>query len=167
MEKEILIKLVDDGLSMKKIANKLGKGQSTIRYWLNKHNLSTKRKLLNEDKENRICPKCGKLKNRSEFYHRRGKDGASVYCKICTGEQTMERMREFKNKCVEYKGGECEKCGYNKCKGALEFHHIDRSKKDFTISHSRAYSFDDKIKKELDKCILLCSNCHKEEHNGV
>ena len=49
MEKEILVKLVDEGLSMYKIAKELHKGQTTIRYWLNKYNLSTKRKLSNEE----------------------------------------------------------------------------------------------------------------------
>ena len=55
-------------------------------------------------------------------------------------------------------------CGYNSCIAALEFHHRDPTQKDFTISKIKNRSFDMKVKQELDKCDLLCSNCHKETH---
>lgn len=164
MKIEIIEKLVNDGLTIREISKELNKGQTTIRYWLLKYNLSTKRKISNEDKENRYCPRCGETKNRSEFYKRRGKEGSSVYCKPCTTEQTLERMRLFKQKCVEYKGGKCEICGYDKYNGALDFHHIEPDKKDFGIGNRKSYGFDDKVKKELDKCILICANCHREIH---
>ena len=66
---------------------------------------------------------------------------------------------------VTYKGGKCQICGYNKCIQALEFHHLDPSKKDFSIS-GKSYSFQ-RLKSEIDKCIMVCSNCHKEIHNGI
>ena len=71
-----------------------------------------------------------------------------------------------KQMCVNYKGGKCFSCGYNKCLAALEFHHINPNEKEFNIGTKlkRLDSFDD-IKSELDKCILLCSNCHRELHN--
>ena len=49
------------------------------------------------------------------FHRRRGKENGSVYCKGCSTNQTLERMRKLKNQMVEYKGGCCVKCGYNKC----------------------------------------------------
>lgn len=55
--------------------------------------------------------------------------------------------------------------GYNKYIGALEFHHKDPNSKDFNISQCRSHKFSQKIKDELDKCSLLCSNCHREEHS--
>ena len=67
-------------------------------------------------------------------------------------------------KCSNYKGGKCEYCNYDTYVGALEFHHKDPSGKDFTISKIKSHKFDDVIIAELDKCLLLCSNCHKEEH---
>lgn len=73
----------------------------------------------------------------------------------------LERKREL----VEYKGGKCIKCGYDKCLDALEFHHRDESEKEFTISVSKNYSTDS-LKKEADKCDLLCANCHRELHSG-
>lgn len=74
------------------------------------------------------------------------------------------RRRILREKAIEYKGNKCEVCGYSKCKQALEFHHLDENKKDFGISekgYSRSW---DKIKTELDKCIMLCANCHRETH---
>jgi hypothetical protein len=59
-----------------------------------------------------------------------------------------------------YKGGKCLLCGYNKCPRALEFHHRDANEKTFDLSSAcRGWN---KIKIELDKCDLLCSNCHRE-----
>lgn len=69
----------------------------------------------------------------------------------------------LKEKLVEYKGGKCEKCGYNKCITALEFHHLDPSEKDFGIGNYSILSFE-KLKREVDKCILVCANCHREIH---
>ena len=77
------------------------------------------------------------------------------------------RRNNLKKMAIEYKGGCCQECGYDKAKTALEFHHLDPKKKDFGISskgHTRSW---EKIKEELDKCILLCSNCHREIHEGL
>jgi hypothetical protein len=63
---------------------------------------------------------------------------------------------------VQYKGEKCEKCGYSKCIEALEFHHIDPTQKDFNVS-SHSYS-SKRMTSEVDKCLLLCSNCHREIH---
>jgi DNA invertase Pin-like site-specific DNA recombinase len=77
-------------------------------------------------------------------------------------KSVVEWRKRTKIQLVEYKGGECEKCGYKKCIDALEFHHKDPNEKDFTIS-GKSWSFE-RLKKEADKCILVCSNCHKEIH---
>lgn|SRR5574337_1117061 len=74
---------------------------------------------------------------------------------------TLFRQR-LKLKAIQYKGGRCKNCGYNKSIRALGFHHLDASQKDFNIS-SYAKSWE-RIKKELDKCVLLCANCHMERH---
>ena len=68
---------------------------------------------------------------------------------------------------VEYKGGKCERCGYSQRIGALEFHHLDSSKKDFNISQ-RGYTRGWKqVVEELEKCAMLCANCHRELHAQV
>jgi len=68
---------------------------------------------------------------------------------------------------VKYKGGKCqiESCGYDKCVEALEFHHLDPDKKDFGIG-GKTKSIE-KLKAEVDKCIMVCANCHREIHAGI
>lgn len=78
-------------------------------------------------------------------------------------EQNRKKRIKVKQHCIEYKGGKCENCGYSKCTAALEFHHTDPSKKDFALSDAYRKSIV-KINEELDKCKLLCVNCHREAH---
>lgn len=88
-------------------------------------------------------------------------------CLKCQTEATQKRRDKVKELAVEYKGGKCEICGYNKYFGALEFHHKDPSQKDFGIS-SKGYTRSwEKVKEELDKCIMVCANCHREIHGGM
>jgi hypothetical protein len=80
-------------------------------------------------------------------------------------DAVRKRRLKIKQMAVDYKGGKCEKCGYDKCIDALEFHHLNESEKEFGIGekgHTRSW---EDIKKELDKCVLLCANCHREEHS--
>ena len=71
----------------------------------------------------------------------------------------------FLSKIKESLGGKCIRCGYDTCLKALEFHHIDPSKKDFTISNDHFRLLD--AVEEIKKCILICSNCHKELHDNL
>lgn len=72
---------------------------------------------------------------------------------------------KVKIKLIEYKGGKCILCDYNKCSSALHFHHLNPNEKDFSIG-GKSLSFE-KLKNEVDKCILVCSNCHSEIHEGL
>ena len=119
---------------------------------------------------NRICKKCNTEKDNSEFSDMKRKNkpiSKHSYCKSCLQLDTLLRRRKFKLECLKYKGFKCEICGYHKSEAALDFHHKDPSQKDFNISKIRTCSFEKnktKIVTELDKCILLCSNCHRELH---
>jgi hypothetical protein len=88
-------------------------------------------------------------------------------CKKCNVDAVTRRRRKLKQLALEYKGGKCELCGYDKCARALQFHHTDPNEKEFGIAakgHTKSF---EKIKIELDKCMLLCSNCHAEEHDRL
>ncbi|HIE36271.1 MAG TPA: hypothetical protein EYP89_03435 [Candidatus Omnitrophica bacterium] len=74
------------------------------------------------------------------------------------------RRKELRLKAIAYKGGKCQICSYNKCTEALELHHLNGSKKEFGISCKGITRSWKKIKSELDKCILVCANCHREIH---
>jgi hypothetical protein len=87
-------------------------------------------------------------------------------CKSCFNAYCIQRWIKRKQQAIKYKGGCCQKCGYDKFYGALEFHHLDPSEKDGDWHKLRLKSWD-KIKYELDKCILLCANCHREAHNAL
>ena len=79
-------------------------------------------------------------------------------------EAVRKRRKEIRKRAVAYKGYRCERCGYDDCMEALEFHHNDPSKKDFGISskgYTRSWM---RVQKELDKCVMLCANCHREVH---
>lgn len=102
------------------------------------------------------CGKCGKFADKYETSH--------SYCKSCSKDCTLKRQRDNKNDYINYKGGKCEMCGYSKCPAALQFHHKDPTKKDFGIAQHKNVKINNKIRNELDKCLLLCANCHAEKH---
>lgn len=111
------------------------------------------------ERDFRNCKYHGFVEFRNE-----SKTGNHFRCVKCCSESVKRRRAKLKDLAIEYMGGSCQACGYSKCKDALEFHHKDPSQKDFGIG-SKGYtrSFD-KVRIELDKCVMLCANCHREEH---
>lgn len=86
--------------------------------------------------------------------------------KFNTYPRQKERGLKRKLELVEYKGGKCEKCGYNKNVAALQFHHINPEEKEIKLDARRLSSTNmDTLYKEVDKCMLLCANCHAEIHH--
>lgn len=82
-------------------------------------------------------------------------------------QAVTKRRRLLKLKSIELKGGKCQICGYNKHPGALDFHHVDPATKSFAISgggFSRSWK---SLQAELQKCILVCANCHREIELGL
>ena len=93
-------------------------------------------------------------------------EGRGYYrCAKCRSSSVSNRRKKVKQILVEYKGGKCEICGYNKCIAALEFHHKDHKEKDFNLSKNGITFGIKRAKKEVDKCMLVCSNCHREVHS--
>ena len=167
--------LVNQNKSSHAIAKELGISQTTVRYWLKKYNLKTKIKHScysyesdNIDTTKKKCPQCQEIKliNSENFYIRKQSGKPHAWCKKCNDKIAYQRQKEIKQKAVDYKGGKCCVCGYNRYAGALEFHHLDAQTKDYNISDLKSYSMN-KIKSELDKCILVCRNCHAEIHGKV
>lgn len=120
----------------------------------------TKRQIVDNSLE---CTKCNKTKPVSEFYKNNNSPGYRYYCKQCDNALIYERQVERKKKFVEYKGGKCIRCGYNRYIGALDFHHRDPNEKEFEINTN--YTLE-RMMIELDKCDLICANCHREEHGN-
>lgn len=77
------------------------------------------------------------------------------------------RRKKIRQMAISYLGNKCYFCGYNKCLDALDFHHLDKSTKEFGLSQNGMTRSWEKTKNELKKCILVCSNCHREIHAGL
>lgn len=111
----------------------------------------------------KICRICNNEMTIDNFYMRDRGKRPSTMCKKCFIKYTTLRWRRIKENAVLYKGGKCERCGYNKCIDAFDLHHNNPSEKEFDWRSMRRKS-KEILYKELDKCSLLCSNCHRELH---
>lgn len=78
-----------------------------------------------------------------------------------------KRRKKIKAMAIDYKGGKCCVCGYNRCNSALDFHHKDEKNKKFGLSVRGLTRSWERTKAEVDKCILVCANCHREIHEGI
>lgn len=94
--------------------------------------------------------------------NRKYKDRREALIKAVT-----KRRKKIKVMAIEYKGGKCQNCGYHRCNGALELHHKDENTKSFGIGDKGYTRSWEKVKMELDKCVLLCANCHREVSAGI
>jgi hypothetical protein len=115
----------------------------------------------------KTCYQCkNELPFTDEYFYTRTKwSKNNCYCKSCSRVRKNTTILKTKTWAVEYKGGKCIICGYDKYVGALEFHHLNPNEKDFGIATGKQDK--EKLKKELDKCVLVCSNCHREIHHGI
>lgn len=106
------------------------------------------------------CVICGR---QYSYDHRKGH--TKEKCNTCRSNERVDRT-ELKREMVAYKGGRCEACGYDRCLRALCFHHVDAASKRFHFAGSHLRSRRS-LWAELDKCVLLCMNCHNELHAGL
>lgn len=85
-------------------------------------------------------------------------------CNTCN---TNIRRFRIKKKAVDYKGGKCIDCDWTGDIAGFDFHHLDPEQKDFMITGINAAGMKwEKIKTELDKCVLLCARCHRLKHSN-
>ena len=112
---------------------------------------------------NKICPKHGACNFKFEKQSKKGY--ARWRCLKCSSERQIKSHKNTKIKLVMACGGKCNICGYDRCMSAMEFHHLDRDKKEFQISR-KSFSFDRKLE-EAKKCLLVCCRCHREIEAGM
>ena len=108
----------------------------------------------------RYCSRCKITQELKNFYKRK-RGGYKNWCKKCLIEYNPIINYKNKIKAIEYKGGQCSICGYNKCYWSMHFHHTNPNTKEFNLNRMWRKKWDN-IVLELEKCILLCSNCHGE-----
>lgn len=102
--------------------------------------------------------KKSKIRDYHREYYSKNKEKIRAYHRKYYNENRS------KKDAVEYMGGKCVLCGYSKCIAALDFHHRNPEEKEFNFKWNAQKSRLSKIVNELDKCILLCANCHREVH---
>jgi hypothetical protein len=179
--KDKIQKLYDKGYNYTKIIDELKCSKGTVSYHLSLYVKEKKKQKVDflKELENNIPEnKNDFIENNSEkLTTRELKYFLKTYYKSpnkglergnIPKEYYSERRRSIKKQLIDYKGGSCIVCGYNKSYRSLHFHHLNPDDKDFTLGHKWGkLGFNDEIKKELDKCVLVCANCHGEIHDGL
>ena len=171
---EKILSLRKEGKSYKEITKILGCAMSTVSYHCQLHKMGDNNQKVSEDEKEQFqkmydeigsLKKVAKLTGRSFETVKKYVQVRTRVKKVTNSESVILWRKRTKKKLIEYKGGKCELCGYNKCDSALQFHHKDHTEKYFSIS-GRSLSFD-RLKEEVDKCMLVCSNCHAEIHEKI
>lgn len=121
------------------------------------------------DQTSKRCYVCKAVKSLDDFYAASSRyDGKQSKCKACDNEHATQRIRERKKQIDAYLGQPvCSHCGFTHTSfDPFDLHHVDPTTKEYAISKMWGYSWA-KIKAEIDKCILLCKNCHAIEHERI
>jgi hypothetical protein len=160
--------LIETGATMREMADALEVSPYKVQYWLKKFGLRTKngvgRRPHVEGQKlpvvTRTCRRHGSTRYVLQAHggHR---------CKRCRADAVARRRRRVKELLVGEAGGRCVVCGYDKCVAALGFHHLDPSTKSFGLAQAGITRAIDEVRREAEKCILVCSNCHAEIELGV
>jgi transposase len=164
--------LVELGMSIAKIAEKVSLSKAAVRYWMKRYGLKTqsppggRRSAESQEAIDRgvtratmICAHHGK----SEF----ALDARGYYrCVHCRSAAVARRRRKLKLTLIREAGGACRLCGYSRCPSALEFHHMEPLEKSFGLSAKGVARSLAKAREEARKCVLLCATCHAEVEAG-
>lgn len=111
------------------------------------------------------CSRCRRFLPIKDFPSTTSRDkklnyGYRIYCILCSRPVHKVRRAAIKTKFIEHAGGKCQRCGYNEFISALDFHHIYAAQKEHNVAHIMYLSDFEKVWREIDKCCLLCRNCH-------
>ena len=187
-----ILKLFKEGLSYEKIGKQCGVSGNYIKKLLKKNGieLPVRRKINPKETFNKGKRKKEIVKNNDNWHERKN----GLYCEVCGKELTGNQKKFCSKKCKEKKysqeqyhtlyarkqdksgaemkaeyikkmGGCCSVCGYKKNLASLVFHHVDPSRKKFTVGARDIVRRSTKsIEEELSNCIVLCQNCHNELH---
>lgn len=159
MYKKDLYLKIEEGYSTRQLAEHFNCSQTNIRHWLKRYNLTTNKNKLR-------CIICNaNLRGNQRKYCSNNCKSKGFYNSSNGYYKQTQKVTERKLKLVTLKGGKCSLCGYNKNLAALEFHHVDSNLKQFSLDARRLGNNSWKtIITEAEKCILFCSNCHREHH---
>lgn len=166
LSREVLVELVEAGLSVRQIAATVDRSAATVRHWLRHFDLRTQ--------PSRYGPRGGtagaelmrECTRHGWTWFRRTGTSNRYRCAKCVVESVSARRRRVKEILVAEAGGRCAACGYADCIGVLQFHHVDPATKRFHLGREGVARSLNRARAEARKCILLCANCHAEVELG-
>src|SRR6185437_7416964 len=167
LDRDELAALIDAGLSIRGIAAATGRSATTVRHRLRRHQLETRlaaiRRIVASADGADLQLLCGRH-GRTTFRMRASDE--QYRCLPCRSEQVIARRRRARASLVVEAGGKCASCGYDRYVGALHFHHVDPATKVFALGGGATRSVE-RNRREAEKCVLLCANCHAEVEAGL
>jgi transposase len=168
--RERLEGLVELGRTHREMAAELGVSLGTVQYWVTRFGLRgaaggrrAKRRNARESGRLVIQDDCTRHGWTDFFLEGRG----FYRCKRCRQERVVARRKRLKEILVAEAGGCCALCGYDRHIGALQFHHLDRGEKRFSLGERGLTRSLERCRQEATKCVLLCGNCHAEVEAGL
>ena len=170
ISRERLEELVRTGFSIRAMAEELGVGYTTVRHWLRRYCLTTRRAerlaataAARDAGAATATAECGRH-GMTTF----GRTASGRYrCLKCRSEAVTDRRRRVKQRLVDAAGGCCALCGYDRSPAALQFHHTVPADKAFIIAANGVTRSLGRALEEARKCVLLCATCHAEVEAGV
>lgn len=112
------------------------------------------------------CTKCKRILPLSAFGWRdKSKGTLRSDCKECHSNYMKQKYQQKKNEIQELKSHlKCAKCGESRGY-VLDFHHINPEEKTANISRLTSNTSNiSRVYEEIQKCVVLCANCHREFH---
>jgi IS30 family transposase len=172
LDRGTLADLVESGASVAEIAEAVSRGKGTVRHWLKRYGLQTAGIAGRRSRAHHAEARERGLRTVRSCCHRHGEtdfildNRGSYRCKRWRWEAVVRRRRKVKSSLVAEAGGRCAR-GYDRCLSALHFHHMDPSVKRFGLADRGMAHSIERMRAEVRKCVLLCSNCHAEVEAGV
>jgi hypothetical protein len=165
--------LIEQGLSIADIAERVSRSKGTVRHWLRRHGMRTQNERGRPISEADVAAKRAGFVSVTMRCRRHGEtgyvlDGRGYYrCRRCRAEAVSRRRRKMKAVLVREAGGVCCICGYGENMRALHFHHVRPAEKRIEINAKGIALSLERLRAEARKCVLLCSNCHAEVESGA
>ena len=169
INRESLSEMVELGLTLSEIGAEVDRSITTVRYWIRKYGLPSPRSVRRAELERAIA------EGRRTLMKDCAKHGWTTFviensgrtrCRQCRMAAVSEWRRRTKAKLVAEAGCRCVLCGYDRHQAALHFHHLDPDKKEFHLADTGVTRSIERLRREVEKCVLLCGNCHAEVEAG-
>lgn len=163
MKKSALDSLIKQGLSLRQVARSLNTSPTNARYWIRKYGLELQQKPFGKGyappKTLYKCGQCGETEPAKFYGHKR------KVCGPCHNAYNIKQGQERRLRAIKELGGKCQVCGFELYSCSLDLHHREAKAKSPNFRSMRGWSWG-RILVELQKCILLCKNCHAVTHAG-